>query len=80
MEAVDEGLSMLGDSAKQSIYFHIEKMYGIRRNDIPSKTEEFAEALQHIFGLGSKVILIEIMKKLHEKQRLRSQRQINVSS
>jgi len=60
--------------------FTLKKMYGIRRNDIPSKTEEFAEALQHIFGLGSKVILIEIMKKLHEKQRLRSQRQINVSS
>jgi len=73
MEAVDEGLSMLGESAKQSTYFYIEKIYGIRRKDIPFMIEEFAEALQNIFGLGSKIILIEIMRKLHEKQKLRLQ-------
>lgn len=43
MEAVDEGLSMLGESAKQSTYFYIEKIYGIRRKDIPFMIEEFAE-------------------------------------
>jgi hypothetical protein len=62
MEAVDEGLSILGESAKQSIYLRLEKLYGIKKNDIPAMTEEFAKALHNIFGLGSKIILIEIMR------------------
>jgi adenylyl- and sulfurtransferase ThiI len=69
IEAVDDGLSILGESAKKSVYFHLERIYGIKKKDIPFKTEEFAKVLQQIFGLGSKIILIEIMKKFHEKQR-----------
>jgi hypothetical protein len=68
LEAVDEGLSLLGESAKQSIYFYLEELYGIKKNEIPAMTEEFAKALHNIFGLGSKIILIEIMKKLHENE------------
>ena len=29
LEAVDEALASLGDSAKQSIYYHLEKIFGI---------------------------------------------------
>jgi hypothetical protein len=67
--AVDEGLSILGKSAKQSIYFYLEKSYGIKKNDIPFMIEEFATALHNIFGPGSKIILIEILKKLYENER-----------
>jgi hypothetical protein len=70
IEAVDEGLSILGESAKQSTYFYLEKLYGIKRSDIPFKVEEFVEALRQIFSLGSKIILVEIMKRLHEKLEL----------
>ena len=67
LETVDEGLSSLGDSAKHAIYFHLENTFNISRRDIPYKIEEFADALEKIFGLGAKPIEILIMQRLYEK-------------
>jgi hypothetical protein len=67
LEAIDEGLSSLGDSAKHAIYFHLENNYGINRRDIPSKIEEFVDAIEKIFGLGAKILEILIMKQLYQK-------------
>ncbi len=67
LEAIDEGLSSLGDSAKHAIYFHLENTFNISRRDIPSKIEEFADALEKIFGLGAKPIEILIIRRLNEK-------------
>jgi nucleoside-diphosphate-sugar epimerase len=67
LEAVDEGLSSLGDSAKYAIYFHLKKTFNINRRDIPSKIEQFADAIEKIFGFGAKPIEILIMRRLYEK-------------
>ena len=67
LEAVDEGLSSLGDSSKQMIYFYLEKTFKIKKRDIPYKIEEFADAIEKIFGLGAKFLEILIMKRLYEK-------------
>jgi len=67
LEAVDEGLSSLGDSSRQALYFHLEKTFKIERRDIPYKIEEFAEAIEKIFGIGAKPLEILIMKQLYEK-------------
>lgn len=65
--AVDEALSMLSDSVKKSIYFHLEQNFHIRRDDIPRRLEAFTQAIEGIFGVGADWIEILIMKKLHEK-------------
>ncbi len=67
LEAVDDALSSLGDSAKQSIYFHIENNSKIAKRDIPYRIKDFADGLEKIFGLGAKFLEILIMKKLYEK-------------
>jgi len=67
LEAIDEGLSSLGDSAKEVIYFYLEKNFKINRRDIPYKIEEFAEAIEEFFGVGAKPIEILIMKQLYQK-------------
>jgi len=67
LEAVDDGLSSLGDSAKHAIYFHLEKTFNINRRDIPSKIEQFADAIEKIFGFGAKPIEVLIMRRLYEK-------------
>lgn len=67
LEAVDEGLSLVGKSAKQIIYFHLEKNFNITRDDVPQRVEEFANALEKMFGSGAKIIEIQIMKKLYKK-------------
>jgi hypothetical protein len=67
LEAVDEALASLGDSAKQAIYFHLEKKSKIERNEISERVEDFAEGLQKIFGVGAQFLEILIMKQLHER-------------
>lgn len=67
LEAVDEALASLGDSAKQSIYFHIERKFEIRKSEIPYRVEEFTEGLEKIFGLGARFIEILVMKRLYER-------------
>jgi hypothetical protein len=67
LEAIEEGLSSLGDSAKHAIYFHLENTFNISRRDISSRIEEFADALEKIFGLGAKPIEILMMQQLYEK-------------
>ena len=66
-EAVDEALASLGESARQSIYFHLQNKFKISKDDIPSRLEDFAEGLEKIFGPGANFLEILIMKKLFEK-------------
>jgi adenylyl- and sulfurtransferase ThiI len=67
LEAIDEALATLGDSAKQSIYFHLENKFKVAKKDIPSHVKDFEDGLEKIFGIGAKFIEILIMKNLHEK-------------
>ena len=67
LEAIDEGLSLLGESSKQAIYFDLEKNFKINRQDIPHKIEEFTDAIERIFGNGAKILEIRIMKCLFKK-------------
>jgi len=67
VEAVDDGLSVLGDSAKQSIYYHLEKSFNVKKEEIPGRMTAFTQAIENIFGVGANFIEILIMKKLNEK-------------
>jgi hypothetical protein len=66
-EAIDEGLTSLGESAKHAIYFHLEHKFKIAKKDIPCRLEDFTKGLENIFGLGAHFIEILIMKSLFEK-------------
>jgi hypothetical protein len=67
MDAIDEALASLGESAKQAIYFHLENEFKIAKKDIPYRLEDFTDGLEKIFGLGAHFIEILIMKSLFEK-------------
>lgn len=67
LEAVDEGLSSLGESSKWAIYFHLEKNFNIEKQEIPHKIANFAEAIEQIFGIGANFLEILIMRRLYEK-------------
>jgi hypothetical protein len=66
MEAVDEGLSALGESSKQAIYFHLEKGFNVTKEEIPDKVEVFAVAIEKIFGLGANFLEILIRQRLYQ--------------
>ncbi|NWG10252.1 hypothetical protein HXY33_00635 [Candidatus Bathyarchaeota archaeon] len=67
IEATDEALVSLGESSRQSIYFHLENKFKIAKKDIPYRIEDFAEGIEKIFGMGAQFIEILIMKRLFEK-------------
>lgn len=67
LEAIDEGLSSLGESSKQAVYFHLERKFNIDKQEIPYRVKDFAGAIEKIFGLGGDVIEITIMERLYEK-------------
>jgi len=67
LEAVDESLTLLGESAKEAIYFHLEFRFGVTKLEIPRKALDFCKALGEIFGEGAKLLEIQIMKKMHKK-------------
>ena len=67
LEAVDEALASLGEASKQSIYFHLERKFRVKKPEIPEKIDECAQALEKIFGSGAYFIEVLIIKHIHEK-------------
>ena len=67
LDAIDEGLSGLGEAGKASIYIHLENRFNIRKQEIPNKLNDFSNALKRIFGLGTRHLEILLMKNLHAK-------------
>jgi hypothetical protein len=70
LEAIEEGLSTLGDSPKQAILFHLENTFKIRREEIPQNLMEFQKALEKIFGPGALYLEKLILKRLYDKFQL----------
>ena len=67
LAAIDEAFKSIGENCKQTIYHHLEKKYKLNKKDIPYRIEDFSESIERIFGLGSKVLEIRIMKNLYLK-------------
>lgn len=65
LEAVDV-FCMFGDLLKETIYLHLANAFNVKKHDIPHKTDEFVSALEKTFGLGAKIIQIQILKYLHK--------------
>jgi len=67
LEAIDESLSSMGQNCKKSIYFHLENEYNLNKGEIPFRTKDFSEAIEKIFGVGAKILEIQILKSLFKK-------------
>ena len=67
LKAIDEGLSYLGEQAKQPVYLHLKNKYNISKHDIPYRIEDFTEAIEDTFQAGAKLLEIKIMKILFAK-------------
>jgi len=72
-EAVDEGLNVLGNSGKQMLFFHLEKSFSLKKNEILKKPETFTVAIEEIFGAGALVLERLIIKSVYSKLGLKYQ-------
>jgi hypothetical protein len=67
VEAIDESLSSLGESPKQSILFHLENTFKIKKQEISNNIDGFDDALKKTFGPGAHFLETLIINKLCEK-------------
>jgi len=68
LEAVDEALSMLGETSREAIFFFIEEKFGLRKEEIPQNLEEFSNALRMIFGdVGCYFLEEQILNRLYAR-------------
>jgi hypothetical protein len=67
LAAIEEGLSSLGDSPKDAIFYHLESSFQLKKEDIPSNLTEFKQALERIFGPGAPLLEKAITKSLYAK-------------
>jgi hypothetical protein len=66
-EAIDESLSSFKSLNKQEIYAYLENAFKIRKQEIPRKIEDFADAINQMFGIGAKLIEIKIIEAVHKR-------------
>ena len=57
----------IGESGIKAIYFHIQKVTSVKREDIPDNFEALQKALEKIFGEGAKMIETAIVRNLCQK-------------
>lgn len=68
LEAIDESMvHILGETATQAIYFHLEHNEQMKREDIPDNLEKFVSALERVFSVGALVIEKAIMENLYSR-------------
>jgi len=67
LEAVDEGMMVIGESPKAAMYVYIEGVYSLAKEEIPQRLQDFSSAVQKIFGSGGLVIEKLILRRLCEK-------------
>lgn len=67
LSAVEESLSLLGESPKQAILFHLENSFNLKKEKIPTNITEFSKALEGIFGPGASYLEKLILRSLYEK-------------
>lgn len=67
LEAVNEGLAVLGESYQVALCYHLESQYQVKSEEICNKIEAFDKALKGLFGAGAEIVSRQIAKSLYEK-------------
>jgi uncharacterized protein YdiU (UPF0061 family) len=73
IDAIDHGLLILGESGMKAIYFHIQNITSVKREDIPDNLEVLQKGLEKIFGEGAKMIETAIVRSLCQKLGIQSE-------
>lgn len=79
LAAIEEGLSSLGNSPREAIFYHLEASFQLKKEDIPLNLTEFKQALEKIFGPGAPYIEKLIVRQLCQKLGLNFEEDENVN-
>jgi hypothetical protein len=74
LEAIDKSFLSLGEPVKTAIYLYLENSMGIKKTEIPFRIVDFQNALEKLFGIGTRQLEILVIKNLHEKIKIKYKR------
>jgi hypothetical protein len=66
LNAIDSALAVYGSGVAQVIYFQLETRYGIRKEQIPQRPDDFVEMLDGFFGRGAGMVKETILRELEK--------------
>jgi len=69
-EAIDEAFSCLGEPTRKAIYLYLKNSFGIAKQEIPNRIDDFSDALKKIFGPGARNVEILCIKSIQDKARI----------
>lgn len=72
VEAIDEALTSLGEPVKNTLYFHLDNDFKIKKDTIPEHINEFSVVIHKIFGLGASRLEVKSLKNLYSKIQMSS--------
>ncbi|MDG6994564.1 MAG: hypothetical protein JRN52_01465 [Nitrososphaerota archaeon] len=64
LECIDDGLNVLGSSAKVAIYYYLAQNEKLSHGQIAREPERFVKALEHMFGAGTETIVRIISQRI----------------
>ncbi|MCL5877088.1 MAG: hypothetical protein M1540_04675 [Candidatus Bathyarchaeota archaeon] len=67
IESVDEVLTAIGNSIKIVLYLQLKNSYGISKDQIPDRVEDFMNALQSTLGVGARHIELQVIRQIQSK-------------
>ena len=68
LDAAEEGLmQVLGETASEMTFLHLERYRGLKKAEIPRKIEEFSSALTELLGTGTCLLENLFIKRLYSK-------------
>jgi hypothetical protein len=66
LDIIDKGLSALGESPKQAIWYYLEKDFKINRHQLLENLDAVERAFQMFFGLGYSFLESLFRQQLYE--------------
>ncbi len=72
LEAIDEGLAILGIPARNTLYARLERNFGVEKNQIPEHFDRFLDIMYKIVGMGVHRIETQILKILKNKLEIKA--------
>ena len=71
LEAIDKSFLSLGEPVKTSIYRYLEKSMGIKKSEIPFRIADFQNALERLFGIGTRHLEILVIMNLNKEIKIK---------
>ena len=66
VRAIDFAFGSLGDSCKKALFFHLDQIFRLQKQDMPARIKEFNDAILFLLKDGGKFLETLIVKKLCE--------------